>query len=121
MAYTPIDWKTGDVITADKLNNMESGIAGAGGVLVMNMSHSSTTRSLDKKCAEIKNAIAAGKTLLCRTSFNSQDAMTYMFLTVYNCEIFTDGGCVVTLYIQDQQVQFEAKTDNDYPITDVGE
>lgn len=27
MAYTPTNWKTGDVITAGKLNNMESGIA----------------------------------------------------------------------------------------------
>lgn len=26
MSYTPTDWKTGDVITAEKLNNMESGI-----------------------------------------------------------------------------------------------
>lgn len=26
MSYTPTEWKTGDVITADKLNNMESGI-----------------------------------------------------------------------------------------------
>lgn len=30
MSYTPTDWKTGDVITADKLNNMESGIVNAG-------------------------------------------------------------------------------------------
>lgn len=26
MSYTPTEWKTGDVITAEKLNNMESGI-----------------------------------------------------------------------------------------------
>lgn len=30
MSYTPTEWKTGDVITADKLNNIEDGIAGAG-------------------------------------------------------------------------------------------
>ena len=29
MSYTPTDWKTGDVITAEKLNNMESGIVDA--------------------------------------------------------------------------------------------
>lgn len=27
--YVPTDWETGDVITATKLNNMETGIAGA--------------------------------------------------------------------------------------------
>lgn len=29
MAYTPTDWQTGDIITADKLNNMEDGIENA--------------------------------------------------------------------------------------------
>lgn len=28
MSYTPTEWQTGDIITAEKLNNMESGIAG---------------------------------------------------------------------------------------------
>lgn len=30
MAYTPTEWATGDVITAQKLNKMEQGIASAG-------------------------------------------------------------------------------------------
>lgn len=30
MAYTPTEWATGDVITAQKLNKIEQGIAGAG-------------------------------------------------------------------------------------------
>ena len=30
MAYNPTEWATGDVITAQKLNKMEQGIAGAG-------------------------------------------------------------------------------------------
>lgn len=29
--YTPTVWKTGDIITAEKLNNIEEGIANAGG------------------------------------------------------------------------------------------
>lgn len=31
MSYTPTNWQAGDIITAAKLNNMESGIANAGG------------------------------------------------------------------------------------------
>ena len=27
MTYTPTEWKTGDVVTAEKLNKMEQGIA----------------------------------------------------------------------------------------------
>lgn len=30
MAYTPTEWATGDIITAEKLNKMENGIAVAG-------------------------------------------------------------------------------------------
>lgn len=31
MAYTPTVWKTGDVVSSEKLNKMENGIANAGG------------------------------------------------------------------------------------------
>lgn len=34
MSYTPTNWKKGDVVTSEKLNNMESGIAGAGQLVV---------------------------------------------------------------------------------------
>ena len=38
MSYTPTEWATGDIVTAEKLNNMESGISAAsasgGGLLV---------------------------------------------------------------------------------------
>ena len=30
MAYTPTTWNTGDVITKDKLNNLENGVAAIG-------------------------------------------------------------------------------------------
>lgn len=67
MSYTPTEWKTGDVITADKLNNMEGGIAGAGGLFVINATNPpsgqnpSTTPELDKTYSEIKTAIQQGK------------------------------------------------------------
>ena len=31
MSYTPTEWKSGDVITAEKLNNLEQGVADAQG------------------------------------------------------------------------------------------
>lgn len=27
MAYTPTDWKNGDIITADRLNKLEQGVS----------------------------------------------------------------------------------------------
>ena len=31
MSYTPTEWKSGDVITSEKLNNLEQGVADASG------------------------------------------------------------------------------------------
>ena len=66
MSYTPTDWKTGDVITADKLNNMEQGIVDSEMLLitatnVASQSTPQTTPTLDKTFLEIADAIKAGK------------------------------------------------------------
>lgn len=37
MSYTPTEWQTGDTITAEKLNNMENGIAEANYPLVITL------------------------------------------------------------------------------------
>ena len=34
MSYTPTNWQTGDTITAEKLNNMESGIEASNGIII---------------------------------------------------------------------------------------
>lgn len=53
MSYTPTNWKRGDVITADKLNNIEQGIvnAGTGGgdAFIVN--------------AEVKSSVTTGETI----------------------------------------------------------
>lgn len=56
MSYTPTEWATGDVVTAEKLNKIENGIAsaGGGGVLIANMSPN--TGELDKTWQEIYDA-----------------------------------------------------------------
>jgi len=54
MAYTPTNWKNGDVVTSAKLNKLEQGIAGAGGVLVCH--EDETTGALDHTFKEIADA-----------------------------------------------------------------
>lgn len=42
MAYTPTNWKDGDIISAEKMNKLEQGVAeGGGGVLLVNVTESS--------------------------------------------------------------------------------
>ena len=63
MAYEKYTWVDGELITAEKLNHMEDGIAGAGGggVLVVNANEDSSTESLvlDKTWAEIQEAVVS--------------------------------------------------------------
>lgn len=75
MAYTPMTWVTGDTITADKLNNMEQGIASAGGAVQVGYTFSNGTVTLDKTWQEIHDGMAAGNT--CVIAFNLEDFDTY--------------------------------------------
>lgn len=69
MSYTPTEWATGDVITADKLNNMEQGIVGGQELFIIHATglagygNSQTQPTLDKTYEEITSAYNAGKIL----------------------------------------------------------
>ena len=64
--YTPTEWATGDVITAEKLNNMESGIErlDASKLFIVKFDNIFTENiSCDKTYEEIKSAFENGKTI----------------------------------------------------------
>lgn len=62
MAYEPTSWSKGDVVTSDKLNKIERGIANAGGVMrVMSTENEAGTEAvLDKTWQEICDVFANG-------------------------------------------------------------
>lgn len=62
MAYTKNTWQTGDIVSSQKLNHMEDGIADAGGVMVIN----DVNGTLDKTWQEIYDAMSAGKLCIVR-------------------------------------------------------
>ena len=62
MAYTPTEWNTGDIVTAEKLNKLEGGIvsaSGSGGSLIVNatLDQATMTVTLDKTTADLINAV----------------------------------------------------------------
>lgn len=61
MSYTKQTWATGDVITADKMNHMEDGIAEGGGFLAveMDVDSQSLVAVLNKTWNEIAEASLA--------------------------------------------------------------
>ena len=75
MSYTPTEWQTGDTITAEKLNNMESGIAGA--VVSFNAEYffdpdeAISRIILFASPAEVQTAFQAGAIINARGTFTS--------------------------------------------------
>lgn len=108
--YVPTNWKTGDVITAAKLNNMETGISGAlqtsGGTMTGNITmgkdvnligNSLTSDSfLFKSPAEItdyNDITEMGSYFITNDSFlNAPPNQNYSFLLVFK----VDGSTHVT-------------------------
>lgn len=71
MSYTPTTWETGDTITAEKLNNMEQGIAGASVFKVtFTWDSDDTTFVPDKTYAETLAAFNAGSLVLMDSIFS---------------------------------------------------
>ena len=67
--YEKQTWNTGDVITEEKLNHMEDGIASGcsgGGVMIVNVNHDRDTGNdiLDKTWKEIHDAYISGTTVI---------------------------------------------------------
>lgn len=65
MSYTPTEWKTGDIVTAEKLNKLEEGVAsgggGGGGIFWINVTwDDNDVGTLDKTFNEILSAVGDG-------------------------------------------------------------
>lgn len=63
MAYEKQTWVTGEVITKEKLNHMEDGIADSGGSFVIGTNQE--TGALDKTWKEIHDALISGQYVVC--------------------------------------------------------
>lgn len=101
MSYTPTEWTSGDVITAEKLNKLEGGVAesGAGsdnGPLFVRFLENDAWR-LDASFNQVKDAVDAGRAVILETS---TDGNSYVYHTFIGLQMnYYDGGscsCDVT-------------------------
>ena len=116
MAYTPTQWETGDTITAEKLNKIESGIEGAtndGGVLLINVVHDEDTgiTTLDKTWKEIHDAFIQG--LSCITYLEDGGGTWYNSIinVVYDGSNYSVTEGVINL-------EYTTDNENGYPNSD---
>lgn len=76
MGYIPTEWQTGDVITAEKLNKAEEGIAAAGAYMVPAVLDTETSEViLQASFDDITDAVSAGRLVMTKydTSENEYD------------------------------------------------
>lgn len=117
MSYTPTEWKTGDVITAEKLNNMEQGVAGSAKALFLELNPG--TFALNKTWREINSALSAGA--LCLFTIPEEDAGTS--LAVVSTTYQEENKYYVYLNFERKETAtlvFGALAPDDYP-TPIGQ
>ena len=115
MSYEPTNWQEGDLITSERLNKMEQGIAsGEGGIFLIPAEYDSSTgnATMQKTAGEIFEAASSGK--LCVMEVHSQDNGV---LTI-NQPVLTGvskNGSMYMININD--VTFYANSPTEYPST----
>lgn len=82
MAYTPTVWATGDVITAEKLNKAEQGIADATTIICqVEFNENRTEATIDTEYSVIKTAFLAGKNIVFQAIDADNGEYTNMILS----------------------------------------
>lgn len=100
MAYVKTTWATGDVITAEKLNNAEGGIEAAYPLIVVKSEYvdgenravlrvGGTDYQLDKTYSEIFTALSAGKLVMIMNTTEDAVNCDYILYADYTNEIYS--------------------------------
>lgn len=108
MSYTEQTWANGDIITAEKLNHMEDGIAGAGGVFSVPTTFDEQTGTVTctKTWKEIYDAMVSGKICILHSYSESNCGMDIVFAvnTVGSSfEVSTFNGYNAFLFVTDNE------------------
>lgn len=106
MSYTKTNWATGDTITAEKLNNIENGVANTGGVLVVHTTFNGNSMVLDKTWQEIHDADVA--VLSYQTGTTAKH-------NAYLSTIDYDGDYTCTFINDDMHLEFMCTGPDSYP------
>ena len=111
MAYTPTEWKNGDVITAEKLNKIENGIKDIpNDDFYITITYVNSEVTMDKTFEEITEAYTQGKRLLVklvnynnailplRSVSSGMGGATYGFVGISELNPFFDSSTSTTVW-----------------------
>lgn len=85
MAYTPTNWKDGDIISAEKMNKLEQGVAegGGGGVLLVNVTKSGSSTPVVNSASPMLTAPIPSPTFTADKTYDEVDAAVKAGKMVY--------------------------------------
>ena len=116
MAYEKTNWQTGDTVTAEKLNHVESGIAAAGQVMVVTIDPE--TSALQSTWQVIYDALKSG-VFVYLNDYSEENETTF---NAYNHIIamagLADGAYYVNVFDWSALVRFATDSATGYPVID---
>ena len=99
MTYIPNAWATGDVVTAEKLNHMEEGIASnASNIFVVTFTRNGATPTADASLTEIYNAFQAGAVVIGIMNVGDASIPSYAVYSLTNAA--SDWLQFITFYFE---------------------
>ena len=115
MSYTPTEWQRGDIVTSQKLNKLEQGVANAGGSGIFYVTKIFTgsdpvITSLNKTWKEIRDA-AQSSLVTCKRTYADEDSCDFVYLSGY--AEASNGDPYAVMFSSGET--FFADTENDYP------
>lgn len=121
MAYEKQTWVTGEVITKEKLNHMEDGIANGGSSYFrVNVTSANFNYTLDKTWAEIKNAVDSGMIVMPVDADEAGTDFQYLFYIGYDdLEDVYVVSTVRFLGPTPTNLEFTTSDPDGYPTTDL--
>lgn len=96
MSYTPTEWKTGDVITAEKLNNIENGVVNAKEVAVFEFTPNGAEVTTDCTPQDVADAYDSGKVCFAKITRGPEDS--YIPFSKYGT-LFVSAQADVIVYL----------------------
>ena len=108
MSYTPTNWVTGDIVTADKLNKLENGVAD--GILILNTTFDSSADvvRLSATWKQIYDTIKAGTPIFIKEPRSDLYAGLILIYSAYK-----DGNDYVVETALGSS--WDAESEEDYP------
>lgn len=119
MSYEKQTWVTGDIITADKLNHIEDGVANK--TLILNRIIEFPFQKLDKTFGEIKDAFFSGVIIYYHYYESTHSTNNYIPINCLKSNNNDDGGTIGIAYYENDgdnyitHYMYEAQSDSDYP------